>query len=387
MKHPTSLLPLITLLTITICQETTATSYFWSGSENGNNWSGDTGWSPSSPVDSLSGTDVFINGSATSSSLQYNISGNSFDIRSLTFGTQASYQIIGSGLSQDLLRLGAGGITATGNTQARLTMEVAAVVNQTWKGDLNIGAFKAIGGFPITGVDIHNGTILTIAPKAPGVGSHMQFSYLVGGYATGTVDIQGGSTLMIAGRSTLITNAFGSREGNSIGPWNGLIRVAGAGSELTMNTDQGIGSGSIELSNSGAFRFSSSIRLQNDIRVTDTLGGIIKVDSGVIGEVSSQLRAGLSPTTLTKTGPGQLSILSLQLNSSDLTLVAQQGTISLSAPAGSAANNFGGAWRGDLIIESGTTVTLGADNQIDDTRLVHVRGGTLDLTTKASPTS
>jgi fibronectin-binding autotransporter adhesin len=379
---PVALLTLITLLH----RSASATSYFWFATNNGTNWTAADGWSPSSPVSS-NDSDVFINGSSIHTDLSYNITGNSFNIRSLTFGSRPSYSISGSGLSEEYLHIHEGGITATSNTQVRMTMGVVAIASQTWKGDLNLGAFKVVSGFPISGVDVLPNRILTLAPKAPGVGSHMQFSYLVGGSSAGTVDIIGGSTLKIAGRSTLITNAFGFQEGTSTGPWTGLIRIAGAGSELTMVTDQGIGNGSVELSNSGAFRFSTSIRLQNDIRVTDALGGIISVDSGVLGEVNSQLRPGAVPTTLTKTGAGQLTILREQLNSADLALVVQQGVVSLNAPAGSAANNFGGAWRGDLIIDPGTTVTLGADNQIDDARLIHVRGGTLDLTTKTEGTA
>lgn len=65
--------------------------------------------------------------------------------------------------------------------------------------------------------------------------------------------------------------------------------------------------------------------------------------------------------------------------SSTGTLTLSGITLNLGGPAGSAPNNFGGALRSDLVVASGSVVRILANEQIDNTRSVHLDGGTLEL--------
>jgi fibronectin-binding autotransporter adhesin len=211
--------------------------------------------------------------------------------------------------------------------------------------------------------------------------------------ATTTITLNGTGT-GVATLSGVISAGSGNRDyaivknGSSTFSLTGANTYAGGttinGGTLIVNSASSLGAASGTLTlNAGTLEVAAGYSTSRNF-VFNNAASTIQVDS-------SQTFTILSPVTgtggLIKNGTGTLSLFGTNLDTFTGTTTVNAGTLILAKNAGDATNNYGGALRGDLIINSGATVSVQNNSQVDDTKNIWINGGTFDLTTWTDGTS
>ena len=181
---------------------------------------------------------------------------------------------------------------------------------------------------------------------------------------SGTLNLTGGGDLTLTG-----TN-----------PFSGTIAV-GDGSNLTINSNQNLGSASLVLNDGAALVFASDDSndnglntFRNDITVGTT--GNTVLDNDGTGEVnlSGALGGGDATSVITKTGAGVMTLSGDTPNTFQGTIEITDGELQLAKSGG--AN----AIEGDLTISGGTLNVAGSNQIADDADLTLAPGGAMIFT-------
>ena len=180
---------------------------------------------------------------------------------------------------------------------------------------------------------------------------------------SGTLNITGGGGLYLSG-----TN-----------PFSGTIAVGG-GSNLTIDSNQNLGSASVVLNGGAALVFAADDSndtglntFRNDITV-GTTGTTVLNNSGD-GEVtlSGALGGGSSTSVITKTGTGVMTLSGDIPNTYSGTIVVSGGELQLQKTSGNAIG-------GNLTISGGTLNVAGSDQIADNAQLTLAPGGSMIFT-------
>ena len=331
-----SLLRLAALFAIVAtCRQADANIYTWTGGGGNVSWNNAGNWSGGIPVSGETTDLVFggnINLGTLAVPLNQNISG-SLLIDSMTFSA-------GGGP----FFLGGGAIQFNGGNMDAIVQNSSSAVSIT--NNVN-SPTKPTDIITLTG----NGTgLVTLSGIiAEGVG-HRDYA----------IDKTGTSTFFLSGNNTY-----------SLG-----TTIDGGTLMIDKEASLGQTSGGLTI-NAGTLEVVTGFSTGRNIVLGDAASGITVDPSQTYTITTAVTGTG----GLTKGGTGTLSLSGANLDTFTGTTTVNAGTLILAKTAGSAGNNYGGAIRGDIVINSGATVQLGNHSQIDDTKNIWVNGGTLNLLT------
>ena len=313
----------------------------WTGGGADANWSTAANWSGGLPASSSATSLIFAgttNIGTLATPLNQNIA-NPFRLDQLTFNAGAG-----------AFFLGGNPFEFNGGINNSITQDSSSAVNIA--NDINPSA--------------NTTTTITLDGSGTGVATLSGAISAGSGNRDYAIVKNGSSTFSLTG-----TNTYGG--GTTI---NGGTLIVNSAASL------GAASGSLTL-NAGTLEIGAGFSTSRNV-ILNNAASTIQVDP-------SQTYTILSPVTgtggLIKNGTGTLSLAGANLDTFTGTTIVNAGTLLLGKTAGDASNNYGGALRGDLIINSGATAQIQNHSQVDDTKNIWINGGTFDLNTWTDGTS
>jgi autotransporter-associated beta strand protein len=339
--------------------------YTWNGAV-GSSWTGPSSWNGGSvpPLEGLNSSVVnlqpdgtsFVRSSSFSSTVIYQI--HRLNLGALLEGLVGGQLVIGTGgISSDTLPGG-------GYPLVPLSVDTVLVGSQSWSGRLNVASVRGISG-----------ETLTLHSPANGI-SEITFQQIKNSPGDdGHILVEGPARLTLAGAAEAGWNGTISAHTTAIGPGSNL------GSTVHIQHGAALGAGTLQLHAHSTLLVNSTLTLPNTIRGSGARSLIEVEGAGQTLTLTGALTQGAGGSGFAKRGAGQLHLTGGAANTFTGAMTVEQGTLLLERPAGDASNNFGGALRGDLVIQAGALAVLRNDNQVDNTRRVSVLGGSLDLST------
>ncbi len=338
------------------------------------NWNTGTNWTPNGVPGGGAIADIFKATSCT-----YNYNGSSVKLAAVQVAAGGTFQFTTASSSGDVLEVGslAIGGTNTGAAGGNTCTGAGTVTQQAGTVEVDSGGSLAVDAASSYALSASGNIYSSSNEQLAGIFSQS------GGFN----DVSGGSSLTNSGLYSINNTSGGLLNSDSIVN-SGTFNQSGATLE---GTTTGAG-GTFSFTNSGAFNYTlgNFDGVMNNSGIVTVSGQPIPFFRGIVNNGLLTVNASTGTFAGAISGGGANSLVIFK-GANNVTLTGSNtytgstsitgGTVVLACPVGTAANNYGGAFQGNVTISSNAILQLNASSQIcnTSTQVLTINGGTLNL--------